>query len=94
MNYDRMPLFPPQHNSHDCLQLPLFDDRRLPADPCGCGDADANCRIVRLYNPCCRGEYADVELCVDGCGNLSVCVHRGPGCRTCEKRRIPCCGKW
>jgi len=83
MTYERMPLFPPPCGSRSSLQLPLFD-------PCACA-ADNACQCVRVRNPYCPTEYADVELCVDAGGNLSICVHRPPqNCR--PPRRKNKCG--
>lgn len=53
-------------------RMPLFDcDRHRP----GCGDCGCS-RTVRLENPCCPGECAEVTLSVDSCGNLVIGVHR------------------
>lgn len=84
--YGRMPLFPPGCGS--CMRMPLFDAcRGVP----GCGE----CQTVRICNPACRDEYADVELCVDPEGNLSICVHRPPRPCTPPRRRTRCdCAPW
>ena len=78
MTYGRIPLFP--GGCGNCMRVPLFgggySDWRS-----GCDD---RCQTVRICNPACPGEYADVELCVDNCGNLSICIHRPPD---------NCCGR-
>lgn len=63
-------------NRESCVRMPLFncEPRHSHSDSCGCG------QTVRLENPCCPGECADVTLSVDSCGNLVICVHREP-CR-------------
>ena len=89
--YGRMPLFPPNCAGQSSLRMPLFDTCR-PA--CGNPSCDS-CQTVRICNPACPGEYADVELCVDGDGNLSICVHRPP--RPCPppRRKKNCgCAPW
>ena len=62
-----------------CVKVPVFDgDRCAPAGPV------RECRRVTIENPCCPGQWAEVTLGVDDCGNLMVCVHRAPercGCR-------------
>lgn len=81
MTYRRMPLFPPACGSNSALHMPLFDI----CDPCR---ERQECQCVRLRNPGCPGEYADVELCVDMDGNLSICVKRPPKpCRPLGYRR-------
>lgn len=81
MMYGGMPLFPPSCGM-ESVKMKLFDD-------CGCCSPQNNCQTVRICNPACPNEYADVELCVDSCGNLSVCVHRN-GCCIPERRRRRC----
>lgn len=82
--YGRIPLFPPACGSS--VRMPLFENCR---EPCrGCGD----CQTVRICNPACRGEYVDVELCVDAGGNLSICVHRPP--TPCRPPRRHCGSDW
>lgn len=80
MTYGRMPLFPPSCGS-DCVKMKLFNECECPPQ--------SNCQTVRICNPACPSEYADVELCVDSCGNLSVCVHRNSCCAP-ERRRKRC----
>ena len=75
MNYGFRPLFPPMGDCCDrdnCVRVPLFNAEHCcpPREPCGC------CQTVRLENPCCPGECADVALSVDSCGNLVICIHR------------------
>lgn len=71
MNYGRLPLFPPACGAQNSLCMPLFER-------CGCAGASEACQCVQIQNPACPGEYAEVELCVDSCGNLSICVRRPP----------------
>lgn len=71
MSYGRMPIFPPACTSGSKLCMPLFNS----CEPC-CGRDQ--CQSVRICNPACPGEYADVDLCVDADGNLSICVRRPP----------------
>lgn len=80
MNCGRIPLFPPGCMPQSNLQLPLFDC-------CDRGRRRGECQCVRMENPACPGEFADVELCVDMDGNLSICVRRPP--RPCAPRRRP-----
>lgn len=75
MSYGRMPLFPPACGTQNALSMPLFDS-------CGCARPREECQCVHIQNPACPGEYAEVELCVDAFGNLSICVRRPPK---------PCC---
>ncbi len=84
MMYGRMPLYP-QSCGGDCVKMKLFDEHRC----CGCGN---ECQTVRICNPACPDEYADVELCLDSCGNLSVYVHRSRCCNE-KPRRSGCCRK-
>ena len=83
MNYGRMPLFPGGCAENSCLRVPLFGEAERWSS---CG---GQCQSVRFSNPVCPGEYADVELCLDSCGNLSICVRRPPGdcCRGYRRRR-------
>jgi len=84
MTYGRMPLFPGGCGGDGCVRVPLFGGE------CGWRNAcNDNCQTVRICNPACPGEYADVELCVDSCGNLSICVHRPPKdcCTTYRRKR-------
>ena len=90
MTYRHMPLFPPSCDTNSSMCMPLFDrhDRCMPREECQC---------VHIRNPACPEEYADVELCVDCDGNLSICVKRPT--RTCMhkpcKRKNPCsCPPW
>ena len=93
MTYGRMPLFPPCCAPQSSLQMPLFNG-------CACPPPQENCQCVRIQNPACPGEYADVELCVDLAGNLSICVRRPPKpCVAGRKHRCKpaiCgyCGNW
>ena len=82
MNYGRIPLFPGGCRD-SCMRMPLFGD---DGNRCGC---DERCQTVRICNPACPGEYADVELCVDSCGNLSICIRRPPG-KCCDRRNYRC----
>lgn len=85
--YGRIPLFPPSCGA-SCMRMPLFDGCRPACPPPCCGE---ECQSVRIFNPACREEYVDVELCVDGDGNLSVCVRRPPRpCPQPRKRCSPC----
>ena len=86
MNCRRIPLFPPACGSNSSLHMSLFDG----CDPCR---ERQECQCVRIRNPACPGEYADVELCVDMDGNLSICVKRPGGyCppTPCRRRRRGC----
>ena len=83
MVYGRMPLFPPACGQ-DCVKMKLFDEHT-------CCAPHPECQCVRICNPACPEEYADVELCVDSCGNLSVCVHRNSCCMPERRRRSRCC---
>ena len=83
MMYGSMPLFPPSCGQ-ECVKVKLFDEHHC----CGRGD---QCQRVRICNPACPDEYADVDLCVDSCGNLSVCVHRNNCCMGHPRRRHRCC---
>lgn len=84
MTYGRIPLFPPgcggagsMHPHNDCLCRP-----ERPREECQC---------VRIRNPACPDEVAEVELCVDCDGNLSICVHRqNRPCLQMPKRRCGC----
>lgn len=95
MSYGRMPLHPGDGCDRSSLRMPLFDHCR----PQPCGEyrpmvPEECCQCVRLQNPACPGEFADVELCVDCNGNLSICVKRPPkpcGCNPCTVRRRPRC---
>jgi len=90
MSCGRMPLFPPGCSRESSMRMPLFDSCR------GCGfPVSEDCQTVRICNPACREEYVDVELCVDGGGNLSICVRRPP--RPCPppRRKNRCdCPPW
>ena len=73
------------------MRMPVFDGCRSSCNSSCCED----CQTVRICNPACRDEYVDVELCVDGDGNLSICVRRPP--RSCcqPRRRSRCdCAPW
>ena len=75
MRYDRMPLYPPACPSEPCLRLPLFGGCN---SGCESWFPQEYCQTVRLENPACPGEYAEIRLSVDECGSLSICVHRPP----------------
>ena len=85
MYYETMPLYPPMGAGRDCdtcVRMPVFGDGRpgpgaMPDGRC--------CRRVTIENPCRPGEYAEVVLGVDACGNLTVCVRRDPA-RDCDCR--------
>lgn len=85
MSCGRIPLYPGGCDRDDCVRMPLFGGEWRH---CGAGNAacDGACQVVRICNPACPGEYADVELCVDHCGNLSICVRRPPK-DVCVRRR-------
>ena len=92
MRYDRMPLYPPMggrcDGGGDCYRMPLFRPEPCMSRGCGCP-----ARTVRLENPACPDEWAEVTLSVDECGNMVICVHRAPPRRCCEPRprRNGCC---
>ena len=92
MTYGRMPLFPSGCAAQSNLQVPLFHGCDCPPPPPPPPMAE-NCQCVRIQNPGNPGEYADVELCVDCGGNLSICVRRPP--KPCpppkKKRCMPQC---
>lgn len=88
MNCGYRPLYPPAGDRcdrcDDCCEswrMPLFDcdSHRHSHDDCGCS------QTVRLENPCCPGECAEVTLSVDCCGNLVIGVHRDPWKRRRKK---------
>ncbi len=85
MGYPQRPLFPPMGDCcapDNCVRVPLFSrDVCRPPNACPCA------QTVRLENPCCPGECAEVALSVDGCGNLVMCVHREPCCPPPRPRR-------
>lgn len=89
MTYGRMPLFPPCCTPRNCLHMPLFDSccsNSCCQSTC-CRPNREECQCVRIQNPSCPGEFADVELCVDTDGNLSICVRRPqPSLCTCPPR--------
>lgn len=78
-----LPLFPPNCMGGNSLRMPLFDrhDCCMPRE---------ECQRVCIRNPACPDEVAEVELCVDCDGNLSICVHRPP--RPCHTSRRKACG--
>jgi len=88
MYYETMPLYPalrPGCDGGECVRVPVFGggdgpDDRLPQLRCP--------RRVTIENPCRPGEYAEVLLGLDGCGNLVVCVKREPE-RDCCRPRPP-----
>lgn len=87
MMYGQMPLYPALGDGcggDACVRVPLFGEgpraaRSLP--PVG------DVRRIVLENPCCPGEWAEVILGVDACGNLALCVRRDDGC---GRSRPPC----
>ena len=66
-----------RYDKFDCSdreswRMPLFDcDHWNSARDCRCTG-----QTVRLENPCCPGEFAEVNLSVDPCGNLVIYVHK------------------
>ena len=60
----------------DCYRMPLFRP-----EPCMSRGYGCPARTVRLENPACPDEWAEVTLSVDECGNMVICVHRA----------LPCC---
>ena len=91
MTYGRMPLFPPACAPRSCVNLPLFDGCDC------CRRPRKECQCVRVQNPACPGEFADVELCVDEDGNLSICVRRQPKpcCPPPRRHKLHCdCHGW
>ena len=92
MYHETMPLYPelrPGCDGGECLRMPVFGGEgpgeRLPELRCP--------RRVTIENPCRPGEYAEVLLGLDGCGNLVVCVRKEPDrdcCRPCPSRPRPC----
>lgn len=79
MRYDFKPLYPQVCDSCDRCDCGRPESWRMPlfqCEPCRSG-CDCGCsQTVRLENPCCPGECAEVQLSVDSCGNLVICVHR------------------
>ena len=71
MTHGRMPLVPPACMGGSTLRMPLFDGH-------DCCRPQEECQCVRIRNPACPEEIAEVELCVDCDGNLSICVRRPP----------------
>lgn len=98
MKYGFRPLYPPMSDGCDCRdhcdrcgtadreswRMPLFrcDSCRMPCDSCS--------QTVRLENPCCPGECAEVTLSVDSCGNLVICVHRDRWRNECRRPYRKC----
>ena len=82
MTYGCIPLFPPGC-PRPCREMP---------EDCGCRPErrPGECQRVCIRNPACPEETAEVELCVDCDGNLSICVHRQP--RPCRKPLGDRCG--
>lgn len=89
-----MPLYPsasPCRDRDACVRVPLFGQDRCarPQSP-PVGDWQK----VMIENPCCPGQWAEVLLSVDACGNLAVCVRRAPDRDPCDRphrrRREPC----
>ena len=86
MGFDMRPLSPSGGDCggrESCLRMPLFGCESCCSrrEACGCSQS------VRLENPSSPGEYAEVSLSVDSCGNLVVCVHRDYSCGCKGKRR-------
>ena len=69
------------------LRMPLFDR-------CDCVRSREECQRVCIRNPACPDEIAEVELCVDCGGNLSICVHRPPRPCPLPGRRGCDCRTW
>ena len=76
MSCGKMPLFPQPCCGQSSLHMPIFDGKRCDCDCWTPTLACEDCQCVRIQNPACPGEFADVELCVDCNGNLSICVRR------------------
>jgi len=90
MYYESLPLYPgmrPPCGAENCVRMKLFDG----CEGRGCPPPPQPCGRVTIENPCCPGECVEVELGVDACGSLTVCVHRDP-CRPCPKPGKPRCG--
>ena len=89
MSHGRMPLFPPACTGGNTLRMPLFDGHE-------CIRNREECQRVCIRNPACPDEIAEVELCVDCDGNLSICVHRPPRpCCAPRRKRCGCdCSPW
>lgn len=89
MLYGQMPLYPalgPDCRDDTCVRVPMFGGGSAP----GPGMPPvAELRRVTLENPCRPGEWAEVTLGVDACGNLAVCVRRDDRCPPPRPRR-PC----
>ena len=85
MMYDSMPLYPmmrPERGEGSGVRVPVFGGGGGPA---GLPD-EGRCRRVWIENPCRPGEFAEVLLGVDVCGNLTVCVRRDGECHPCGSR--------
>lgn len=85
MSGGKTPLFPQACCGQNSLRMPLFDGKNCN---CACWTPSVcceDCQCVRIQNPACPGEFADVELCVDCNGNLSICVRRE------NRGHAPCC---
>lgn len=83
---------PPCGGRDACVRVPVFGaDRCARPQPLPARE----CQKVCIENPCCPGEWAEVLLGVDACGNLTVCVRRPPEAERCprppRRRREPCC---
>lgn len=76
MSCGKMPLFPQPFCGQSSLHMPLFDGKHCDCDCWTPALSCEDCQCVRIQNPACPGEFADVELCVDCSGNLSICVRR------------------
>ena len=90
LNYGNMPLYPstrPPGDREPCVRVPLFDER-----PCAPPKLPPvrECRRETFENPRRPGEYVEVLLGLDDCGNLVVCVQRDTRCE-CECRPRPPC---
>ena len=76
MSCGKTPLFPQPCCGQSSLRVPLFDGKNCNCDCWPPAPSCEDCQCVRIQNPACPGEFADVELCVDCNGNLSICVRR------------------
>ena len=76
MSCGKMPLFPQPFCGQSSLHMPLFDGKHCDCDCWTPALSCEDCQCVHIQNPACPGEFADVELCVDCSGNLSICVRR------------------
>ena len=78
MSYSYRPPCPPKPDCRydrcdkENWRVPLFGCDPYPPAQENCGLS----KTVTLTNPCCPSECAEVELSVDCCGNLVICVRR------------------